>query len=193
MVYGIGQAADNQVAFPQLPQLFVRRLREGLGQVMFPDHFGQPLLSHAFEEFIEGKGVHIQKLNFPDGEGVRLQRHAQEGTGGAQSQLRHLLGEIFQAGERLGAALDLIEDDQIQAAVDGPVEVKLQFVEYAIRFQIPLEYPPQLFILFKIDIMVTWKSRSAEFLQDIGLADLPGAPENQGFAVYGRFQRFKKS
>jgi len=57
-----------------------------------------------------------------------LQCYAQEGTGGAQSHLRHLLGEIFQAGQRPGTALDLIEDDQIQAAVDGPIEVKLQFV-----------------------------------------------------------------
>jgi len=105
-----------------------------------------------------------------------LQRHAQEGTSGAQGHLRHLLGEIFQACQRPGAALDLIEDDQIPAAIDGLIEVKLQFVEYAIRFQILLEYPSEPFILFKIDIMITGKGYTTKFLQDVGLADLPGAP-----------------
>jgi hypothetical protein len=154
---------------------------------MLPDQFGQPFLSSAVEKFCERKGVHIQKLNFSDRERVRLQRYAQKRSGSAQGQLRHLLGEIFQAGQRPGAALDLIEDHQIQAAVDGPIEVKLQFFEDSSRFQILLEYPSESFILFEIDIMMPGKSRSAEFLQYPGFANLPGAPENQGFAVYGRF------
>ena len=114
---------------------------------------------------------------------LTVDRHPKQAPGRRDMELRRLLAEILQGGQRALAGLDLIENDQRLPRNDTLPGGRLQIPQEALRLDILIEVRRNRQISFQIDIDDILELLLSEFAEDIGLSHLTSAVDNQRQAV----------
>ncbi len=90
------------------------------------------------------------------------------------------LRKIFKAGECPFGSLDFVQNDERRVRIDFAVEVDLERIDKAVRFDVTGEFACERGIHLKIDKHGVPEVSGSEFLQQVGLAHLPGSVHEQG-------------
>lgn len=112
-------------------------------------------------------------------------KDTQQASGCGYMELWGFLAEILQRSQRTLAGLDLIENDQRFAWDDALAGGGLQIAEQAFRCDVVVEIGCNRQIRFQIDIDYIFELLLPEFAEDVGLAHLAGAIDDQRQAVSG--------
>ena len=137
------------------------------------------------QEFLEGHRSHFQFLDLADRIRDIGQMHSQQRACRADRKGWHLLGKIFQRGQRTGAFLNLIKNQKVQR-IDGMPLHQGKLLQNATRLQRALEDISKLGILFEVDDVASWKCTPSELIQRIGLPNLTSPQNKEGFALRPR-------
>ena len=129
---------------------------------------------------------HVQLIYLPNRKRAFSQMHPKQGTCRANRQLRHLLGEVFQARQRTRALLHLVKNQQILFQIDRLVEKKGEILDDSVGTQVIGKQGDERFLLFKVDVMAFRKAALPKRLQRVGLPHLPRALEKKRLPAAAR-------
>ena len=114
---------------------------------------------------------------------LTVDRHPKQAPRRGDMELRRLLAEILQGGQRALTGLDLIENDQRLPRNDALPGGRLQIPQEALRLDILIKIGGHRQIRLQINIDNIVELFFSEPAEDIGLPHLTGAVDDQRQAV----------
>lgn len=183
VAHGLGHAARHVIHLELLDERLEKSGGDGREAVDLGEICCEVFFAARQQEFRERQRAHLQKVHLADGErGRACQSDAEQGTGTGDVIFRGVLMEILERIQRIRRFLDFIENDE-----RVPRRHRLRAGHRQVR-----QDPPYIFGMGE-EILVLWRFleieirhmfvfRSAEFLQQPRLANLPQAFQDQRLA-----------
>ena len=137
-----GHPTDDQILPIQLDSLLMQSIGQRLhGVIGCTDLLAEKFLAPCPEILLKIQWIEGDSLHLTDWKRVMLtvDRHPKQAPGRRDMELRRLLAEILQGGQRALAGLDLIENDQRLPRNDALPGGRLQIPQEALRLNILIE------------------------------------------------------
>ena len=183
-VHRIGQPADQQILLEKIHDLLMGGDVQTLPGQELPAHRvdGKAVEAVCQQELFKVQREHALDLDAADGDRAGLlQRHAQQGAAGNVGEPVVLL-QKFQHGQQVGVGLDLVEENQRVLLLahffpGNGADLEIKVPDRADGF----EHPGAVQILREVQLDIVFKKPLPDVADDIGLADLPRAVNDQHF------------